>query len=314
MSAKDSLSKKFLGDNTRFADLLNFVFHNGQQIVNPENLTTLDTASVMSIVDKEGKTTYKQRQRDVVKLLSVVSSKKETFVVFGVENQSEVDYTAPIRCLLMDIMNYVDQIEIIAKKHRSNKEFETSAEFLSGFHKDDKLYPVITVVIYWGTNEWNGARSLEEMFDVSNEAYRRFIPKYELNLLTPKDIQDSDFDKFSTDLGLVLKFLKSADSKQAIQELVRNDPNYRSIPWDAAEMIRLFGNFTFEYTKREENVDMCKALEDWAAESRAEGEEKGILETLADLVKKGLITSSQAAEQAKMSEEEFKSKAGLATV
>ena len=47
---------------------------------------------------------------------------------------------------------------------------------------------------------------------------------------------------------------------------------------------------------------MCKALEDRAAES----EEKGILNTLADLVRKGLITTSQAAEQAKMSVEEFK--------
>lgn len=169
-------------------------------------------------------------------------------------------------------------------------------------------------MIYWGTDEWNGARSLEEMFDVSNEAYRRFIPQYELNLVTPKDISDTDFGKFNTDLGAVLKFLKYSDSKKAIQELVRNDPEYRSIPWDAAEMIRLFGNFTFEYAKREENVDMCKALEDWAAESRAEGEEKGILNTLADLVRKGLITASQAAEQAKMTVEEFKAKAGLTTV
>ena len=59
---------------------------------------------------------------------------------------------------------------------------------------------------------------------------------------------------------------------------------------------------------------MCKALEDWAAESRAEGEEKGILNTLADLVRKGLITASQAAEQAKMTVDEFKAKAGLTAV
>ena len=56
--------------------------------------------------------------------------------------------------------------------------------------------------------------------------------------------------------------------------------------------------------------NMCKALEDRAAES----EEKGILNTLADLVRKGLITTSQAAEQAKISVEEFKAKAGLTAV
>ncbi len=66
-------------------------------------------------------------------------------------------------------------------------------------------------------------------------------------------------------------YLRS-DSQKAIQELVRNDSEYRSIPWDAAEMIRLFGNLTFEYAKREENVDMCKTLEDWAAESEEKGD------------------------------------------
>ena len=314
MGEKDTISKKFMRNNERFADLFNFLYHNGEHIIKPDELLQLDTASIAATNKSGKKSEYKQRQRDVVKLLSVMAGEKETFVIFGVENQSEIDYSMPVRCLFMDMMDYVDQIEKIAKKHRAENISQTGAEFISGFHKNDKLYPVVTAVIYWGADKWDGTCSVEEMFDVSNEAYRRFIPQYELNLVTPKDISDTDFGKFNTDLGAVLKFLKYSDSKKAIQELVRNDPEYRSIPWDAAEMIRLFGNFTFEYAKREENVDMCKALEDWAAESRAEGEEKGILNTLADLVRKGLITASQAAEQAKMTVEEFKAKAGLTTV
>ncbi|MDE6087427.1 MAG: hypothetical protein K2G25_03485 [Oscillospiraceae bacterium] len=46
-------------------------------------------------------------------------------------------------------------------------------------------------------------------------------------------------------------------------------------------------------------------------EMLAEGETKGILNTLADLVKKGLLTLTQAAEQANMSVSEFETKAGL---
>ena len=63
---------------------------------------------------------------------------------------------------------------------------------------------------------------------------------------------------------------------------------------------------------------MCKAVEDWAeelltegeAKGRAEGKEEGIITTLADLVKNGIITVIQAAEQAKMPVEEFTKKAG----
>lgn len=46
-------------------------------------------------------------------------------------------------------------------------------------------------------------------------------------------------------------------------------------------------------------------------EMLAEGRVDGILSTLADLVKKGLLTLSQAAEQANMSVSEFETKAGL---
>ena len=50
------------------------------------------------------------------------------------------------------------------------------------------------------------------------------------------------------------------------------------MPRDAAEMLRIFANFGFEYKDGEENVDMCKALEDWAKESRNEGRNEGISE------------------------------------
>ena len=43
----------------------------------------------------------------------------------------------------------------------------------------------------------------------------------------------------------------------------------------------------------------------------AEGMEKGMVQTLADLVRKGIITIKQASEQAKMSVEEFSAKSGL---
>ena len=73
--------------------------------------------------------------------------------------------------------------------------------------------------------------------------------------------------------------------------------------------------FTLEYEieSRKETVNMCKAVEDWAEELLTEGKEEGIITTLADLVKNGIITVIQAAEQAKMPVHEFTKKAGLYT-
>lgn len=96
---------------------------------------------------------------------------------------------------------------------------------------------------------------------------------------------------------------------------------FGNLPIDAAEMITTFGDFRVNYETRKETVNMCKAVEDWAeelltegeAKGRAEGKEEGIITTLADLVKNGIITVIQAAEQAKMPVEEFTKKAGLST-
>lgn len=51
---------------------------------------------------------------------------------------------------------------------------------------------------------------------------------------------------------------------------------------------------------------MCEIMERLNAEARAKGREEGKLETLYILVKDGLLTVTQAAEKAEMSEEEFK--------
>jgi len=51
--------------------------------------------------------------------------------------------------MLYDAMSYTKQVEEIAASHRKNKNVNSSDEFLSGFKKDDKLHPVITLVIFW---------------------------------------------------------------------------------------------------------------------------------------------------------------------
>lgn len=46
MSIKDSVSKKYLQDNERFADLFNFYLYDGKRIINPQELKPLDTTEI----------------------------------------------------------------------------------------------------------------------------------------------------------------------------------------------------------------------------------------------------------------------------
>lgn len=54
-----------------------------------------------------------------------------------------------------DALNYGQQVSEIASEHRKEKDLRDT-EFLSGFSKEDKIIPVITLTVYFGSDKWDG--------------------------------------------------------------------------------------------------------------------------------------------------------------
>ena len=114
--------------------------------------------------------------------------------------------------MLYDAIQYVSQVDEIAKEHRKSKKMpETKAEYLSGFCKGDKILPIITLTLYFGADEWDAPRDLHSMLSV-DEDILRFIDNYHLHLIAPAEIRDEDFAKFHTELSLALKYVKYQSS------------------------------------------------------------------------------------------------------
>ena len=103
------------------------------------------------------------------------------YLLLGIENQAHIHYAMPVRDMLYDAVQYSNQVEIIAKSHRKERDLNrnitsdkeraikiNSDEFLSGFYKEDHLLPVITLVIYWSADEWDGPKSIHEMLNVKD--------------------------------------------------------------------------------------------------------------------------------------------------
>ena len=143
------------------------------------------------------------------------------------------------------------------------------------------------------------------MLLVEDERLLPFIPDYKLNLITPADIDDTDFTKFHTELSPVLKYLKYSRSKDKLNEIVHTDPIYRRLDRESAEVINIVTGSNLSIEQGKESIDMCQAIEEMRAESEAKGRVEGILKTLVSLFKKGILTLAQAAEEAQMSPEEF---------
>ena len=301
LSDKDSVSKKYLQDKDRFADLFNFYLYDGQQVIQPEQLREMDTTAISLPYGQDGKVSSVQKQRDIIKVVSAMTDGHCDYLLLAIEVQSELHYAMPPKNMLYDAMQYADQVSQTAKTHRKNQDEASSGEFLSGFYKTDKLLPVITLTVYLDAAEWDAPRSLHEMLLVEDERLLPFIPDYKLNLITPAEIDDTDFTKFHTELSPVLKYLKYSRSKDKLNEVVHTDPVYRRLDRDSAEMINIVTGSSLRIEQGKESIDMCQAIEEMRAEERA----KGILETLVSLVKDGILTLSEAAKRANMTVEDF---------
>ncbi len=99
------------------------------------------------------------------------------------------------------------------------------------------------------------------LLDIPDERALRFIQDYRVFLIEPDRMTDDDFDKFSSDLGKVLKFMQRASDKEKMKELMAED-SYSRIGRKAAQVIRDCANVDIEIDSSKEMINMCKAWQD----------------------------------------------------
>lgn len=318
MGEKDTKAKEYLSDNSRFADLCNYVLFQGEQIIKAETLFEKDSTEVLSIL-VDGREEQFQKWRDLIKGTVIKRNKDMVFVLIGIENQSDIHYAMPVKNMIYDALNYGSQVKKTAKRHRKNHDKLTPAEFLSGFRKDDKLTPVITITLYWGADKWDGPRTLHDMLEHSDEALIKFIPDYHINLVVPEEIDD--FKKFRTTLGEVLETIKVSNDKEQMRQLIFSNPAFQKMDNESVAAINTFLGTNIPLNKTEEVTDMCKAWDDLMNEGIEKGIEKGIkkgiekgrINIIADFLLNG-GTEEQAKEMLKASENEVTSAKELLTV
>lgn len=136
----------------------------------------------------------------------------------------------------------------------------------------------------------------------------KYTDIFEIHIVElPKLPQTDD----GTDLYDWIRFIK-ADNKGEF-EMLAQQSQYLKTAFEKLEEISADQEKRLEYTARQKALyDYNTYMEESYERGVEEGIEKGILTTLADLVKNGIITVVQAASQAQMTVDEFKNKTGLA--
>ena len=303
MGTKDLKAKEYLSDNTRFSEICNYVLFDGEKVIKPEDLKECDTTEVLSVFGIDKKQIVKQKWRDLLKSVSVKHTGQMYVILIGAEAQTDIHYAMPVKTMIYDALNYGEQVNEAKKRHRKNKDYRSSDEFLSGFTLDDKLTPVITITLYLGTTQWDGPRSLAEMMPQMDERILPFINDYRINLLNPLEI--TDFSKFETGLRPLFELLKNASDEEKLNDLITKDETFKKVDVETVAAINLFVGTDIKYDEKEEVVNMCKAWDDHKKLGIQEGMKQGRCLEVYSLVQDGILDPEVGASRVSMSLDDF---------
>ena len=258
----DKLTTKFMNHNDVFADAFNFFIYNGEKIIDASTLKPMDSHILLDIFDwDKPKQSYKtvQKYRDVFKQTVIKYNDEAAYVLLGVENQTDIHYAMPVRNMIYDALSYAEQVSARGYYNKKNKTAKDGVEFLSGFLKTDKLIPVITLVVYFGAEKWDGPISLHEMLDTNNDVVLKYIQDYRINLIEPSGIKEEELELFTSDLKEVLTFIKFSKDSEKIKEHYM-DRGKVMIDNDAIRVIETVTNIKVPKKKGRKKTDMCEAI------------------------------------------------------
>ena len=279
LGIKDTVTTKYMGQNQIFADIFNYFIYGGEQVIDPDSLEELDTREVdVPYGGTDGAGQPVQRTRDVIKSLVAMMDRRTAYLILAVEAQSNVHYAMPVKNMVYDALQYAKQVSAAAASHKRSGDYKGAHgdAYLSGFMKQDRLLPVVTLVVYFDAKEWSGPMSLHEMFGEQDARILALVPDYKINLIAPASIKDSDFDKFQTSLKEVLSFIKYSQDADKLGEVVKADEGFRHLGRTEVDVLNACVGAKLEMEKGEEAINVCLALEEMKrrAAEKAAAEER----------------------------------------
>ena len=241
-NASDSTCKKLFRDDGCFADICNYAFFQGKQIIKPEELVSREN-DVSTLMGKELLPMETKRYRDIVRKASINGD----YMIIGVEHQSSLGKNMIIRILNYDAQLYINQVE-----------------------RGKEVYPVGTFVFYTRDKEWTYPKSLKESLKVPPEM-EDYINDWKLPVLELQKI----------DSGM-LKNQRLKEVVEISQSMLKGDyEKLRTNRMISVENYKMAAIFTHTDIKEEDlpegdEINMCKAMDQLFQRMRDEGEVLGL--------------------------------------
>ena len=315
MGEKDISQKNFTSHNDVVADIFNGSLFDGEDYINADSLVDAQPFSQYKADDGS----LHEQERDVAKYCMAANCSLRIALI-GIENQTAIDFDMPLRVMGYDGISYRDEMnldkivvdETTGKKRRIRH----------------KRYPVITLVLYFGEKPWKKPLCLYDVIDVPDKL-KPFVNDFKLNIIDVPRLTPEQVKKYKGDFQIIADYFVQRTSGK---EYIPPDKPIQHVD----SMLKLMSVLTRDErysdwltndSAAREGIKMCDVLDRVEARGEARGEVRGeargkaigeahgkILgarSTLINLVKKNLLSIRDAANEAGMSEEDFRKLAGV---
>lgn len=251
MGQKDLAAKQFERSPEVFADVINVLIFEGEQIVSPKDLQPAPTESLYPAVNGVLRNQYNDVSKYEIRNGRIA-------VQYTLENQSGSDYKIVLRKAGYEGAVYRQQYD------------------------GGETYPVITLVLYWGDAAWNVTSDLYHFFQKKgiHGLARKYIDNVRVHVYPMKYLSRQVRQRFRGDMKIVADYLAEGKKYEPTeQKIVDVDGTMRMLHALTGDM-----NFINNIEKLEEiqkrggQVTMCEVVDKFVQRGREQGIKEGIKE------------------------------------
>ena len=266
MGEKD-ITEKILEDyNDVFADIINGLLFDGVQEIKPEALENTNVHAQYKAEDDK----VHELERDIAKYWK---EEKVELAICGIENQSTVEKNMPFRIIGYDGSAYRNQLQ----------------------QERRKMLPVVTIVLYFGTDRhWNSRKKIKELMEVP-QCLDSYVNDYQMHVFEVAWLTEEQISHFRSDFKVVANFFVQ---KRKNRDYIPDDPTEIRHVDEVLKLLQVMtGDKRYEEIFRKKKgvrsmCDVAERLEKMGIEKgieigRSEGEIKGKILVYKNLCKEG---------------------------
>lgn len=273
MAEKD-ISEKLLEDyNDVFADIVNVLLFDGEEVIKPDELE--QTSGLSQYKADAGR--LHQQERDISKFWTRGGLR---LALCGLENQTAPDSAMPLRVLNYDGASYRSQLLKKPKAMSTLKapdlpEKDPTSE--QTVPQSSARYPVVTLVLYFGDKRWTAPLHLRDALSIP-EPLIPFVNDYRVHLYEIAFLDDDILKKFKSDFGIVADFFVQKRKNKRYRP--KDTRRFTHVDAMLKFLAVMTGDSRYEVKvppEQKGNLNMCEVLDRVEAEGVRKGIRKGIL-------------------------------------